>query len=349
MHPLRTLFTSLALLPFLAQADTFVLTNGDKIDGSIIRETDKSYIVEVNIAKTIKEEREIPKDKVLRILKPDPGIAAYEQLRNLVPTPDGLNAGDYRQRIELMTEFIEKYPANEHIRKAISIRDELRNEMRQVEEGSRKIDGVLYPAAELRENAYELDARVEARKIKDLAKQGKHLESLRAYQSFQKEYAYTKVNMDLVPIVKQLIAVHVGQVTEWRGTLEDRLVEREKGLARMTPGDRRASMRAIEEEKAQLNQLYRTETATMVGWVTPHPFGRLSLDYTIQYAKTELRRLENFLNRHFTDGGQIYRDLYKMKSQEAEDRLIREKIRTAQKLGIPNRYLDKFTLAAGSL
>ena len=81
MHPLRTLFTSLALLPFLAQADTFVLTNGDKIDGSIIRETDKSYIVEVNIAKTIKEEREIPKDKVLRILKPDPGIAAYEQLR----------------------------------------------------------------------------------------------------------------------------------------------------------------------------------------------------------------------------------------------------------------------------
>ena len=66
-QPLLSLITSLALLPMVAQAtDTFVLKNGDKVVGDLVRETEDSYVVEVHLAPTIRDEKVIPKDKVGR-------------------------------------------------------------------------------------------------------------------------------------------------------------------------------------------------------------------------------------------------------------------------------------------
>ena len=82
-----------------------------------------------------------------------------------------------------------------------------------------------------------------------------------------------------------------------------------------------------------------------MGWVTLHPFSKQSLDYTIQYSRTELRKIDTLLSRDFTDGGALFRELHKLKQQGAEDRVMREKMREAQHLKIPMRYLEKFALA----
>jgi hypothetical protein len=346
-RPLLITITLLGLLPSTAwSVDTFVLKNGDKVKGDLVRETKDSYIVEVHLAATIREERIIPKDKVVRITKPEAGLAEFELLREMVPTPDGLRAAEYKQRIELATQFIETFPANRHIRKAIEIRDELRDEMRQVEDGAVKIDGVLYPATELRENEYELDARVEVRKIKDLVAGGQRLTALRAYSDFQKDFAHTKAHLDLIPLIQKLIAAHSSQAAEWRSTLDFRVEEREKGLERMTPGGRRDSERAIKEEEENLRRRYRMETATQLGWVTLHPFCKEALDYTIQYAKSELRKIDSLLSNDFNDCGKLYRDLYQMKKQGADERSMNEKIRIMQKSGVPRTYLEKFSAGA---
>ncbi len=347
MHLLRNLLIAISLLPLAVMADTYVLKNGDRIEGDLIRETEDSYVLEVRLAPTIKDERVILKNDVKHIIKPDPGNEQFKQLRELVPAPDGLRVGDYKQRIELMTQFIEGFPANEHVRKAISIRDELRDEMRQVEDGAVKIDGVLYPATELRENAYELDARITSRKIKNLVSSRKHLQALRAYKEFQDEFYNTKVHLDLIPLMQQLISHHTTKAAEMRDTLNQRLEDREKGLETMTPSGRRASELAIQQEEDRLKRLFRTETSTQVGWVTVHPYSRQALDYTIQYSKTESGKLEAFLNKGFTDCGALYRELYKLKQQGADPKAISDKLRTCQRLGVPSRYLEKFALADG--
>jgi len=345
--PLLAILASLAQLTLVAQADTFVLNNGDKVEGALVRETEDAYIVEVRLAPTIREEQVIPKSKVLRVLKPDAGVVEFEQLRNMVPTPDGLRAGDYKQRIELLTQFIENFPANRDVRKAMEIRDELRDELRQVEEGGVKIDGVIYPATELRENEYELDARIEARKIKDLISGGQHLQALRAYTEFQNEFTYTKVHLDLIPLMQKLISTHSANAADALATLPDRIEMREKGLERMTPGDRRDSERAIQEEEDNLRRRFRMEAASGGGWVTPHPFCKESLDHTVQYAKSEMRKLDTLLSKEFIDCGQLFREVYLMNKQGADEKVLREKVRIMQKSRVPNRYLEKFTLAGG--
>ncbi|MGA0901035.1 MAG: PTPDL family protein [Luteolibacter sp.] len=344
-NPLLITLFIIALLPLAVQADTFVLKNGDKVKASLLRETADTYVVEVSLAPTIRDERVILKKDVVRIIKPAAGELEFKHLKDLLPAPDGLRAEEYEQRIELLARFIENFPANKDIRKAIAMRDELRAELSQVQDGAVKIAGVLYPAAELRVNQYELDARVEARKIKDLVNAGQHLQALRAYLDFQTEFNYTKVHLELIPLMQKLISLHFSQASQWRDTLDFRIEEREKGLMTMAPGDRRASERAIDEEKQTLLRLYRLETSTQAGWVSMHPFCKEALDHTVQFAKSELRKIDNLLSKDFTDGGAIYREVYQMQKQGADDKMLRDKVRILQKLGVPARYIQKFALA----
>lgn len=349
LRPLLITLALFGLYPLVAiAADTYVLKNGDKLIGDLIRETEDAYVVQVHLAPTIREEQVIAKSRVVRIIKPELGLAEFETLRDLIPTPDGLREGDYQSRIELVTQFIENFPANRNIRKAIDIRDELRDELRQVREGAIKIDGVLYPATELRENRYELDARIDARKIKELAAMGQYLGALKAYSEFQKEFNHTKVHLDLIPLIQKLITAHANQAVAWLDTLEVREEQRIKGLDRMTPGDRRDSERAIEAEKENLRRRYLLETVGEKGWVTLHPFCKEALNYTEQYAKAELRKIENLLAKEFIDCGQLYRELYLMKKQGADERVVREKLRLMQRANVPDRYREEFSSDLGN-
>jgi len=344
IRPFAAVFCILLSATLSLQADTYVLKNGRKLEADLIRETKDSYILEVKLAETIKEEREIPKADVVRIVKPEKGMKEYLELREMVPAPDGLKSWEYKQRVETMTRFLETYPSHSRIREVIEMRNELRDEMRKVEDGARKIDGILYPATELRENAYELDARIEARKIKDLVAQRNYLLALRAYYDFADEYGNTRVNEDLVPLIHKVIDLHVAQATEWLESYEDRVAEREKGLAMMQAADQRESRRAIQEEEDALQRRYQTESATRIGWVTTHPFCRQSLENTIQFAKSESRRIDNLLARKLGDAGEMYRELYRLYHKGADENLVRTKLREAQKLRIPNRYLEQLTL-----
>lgn len=57
---------------FAHAQDTYVLKNGDRLVGNLIRETDSTYHVEVRLAPTIKEERvdDIP-DPAQEVATPD--------------------------------------------------------------------------------------------------------------------------------------------------------------------------------------------------------------------------------------------------------------------------------------
>jgi len=336
---------SLLLLPVSAQADTYVLKNGRKIEARLISETETHYLLEVQLAATIKEEQKIDKNDVQRIIKPEKGLSEFEALKDLVPAPDGLKVAEYKQRIERLNAFLEQFPSSSKVRIIIDIRNELRDEMRLVEDGSVKIAGVLYPASEIRENAYELDAKVEAAKIKELVAAGLYLQALRAYKDFSDSYQYTSVNQEMIPLMLQVMRNHVAQAEEMRATYDQRVLEREKGFESMKLSDQHASRRAIEEQDEFLRKRYQTEVATQVGWVTTHPFCKQSLDYTVQFYRTESRRIEMLQSRVEGDAGELYRELYRLQQQGVDERLLRDKYREAQRLKIPKSYLEKLSRA----
>lgn len=343
--PFSVLTLTLLLFSPPLQADTYVLTNGRKLEGELVRETKDSYVIEVLLAPTIREEQVVKKKDVLRIIEPEKGMKEFLLLKEMVPAPDGLKVWEYQQQVKSLDEFIRKYPTHSKIRDVIEMREDMREEMRQVEDGAVKIDGVLYPATELRENAYELDARIEARKIKDMVSQRQYLHALRAYSEFVDDYSATRINEELAPLIQKVIEIHTNQASEWLDSYEQRVEERQNGLLSMKPSDRLTSERALAEEEDMLKRRYQSEVVNRVGWVTLHPFSKEALTHTLQFAKTETRRIENLLSRRLGDAGELYRELYRLYQQTADETLLRPKLREAQNLGIPKRYLEKLAMA----
>ena len=106
---LLPLAISLLSISLPSMAETLVLKDGSEIEGTILRETADSYVVEVPFSRTIKEERVISKDQVARIRRAQPDLVAFAAIKDYVPTPDLLDAADYKQRIDSIGKFLKEH------------------------------------------------------------------------------------------------------------------------------------------------------------------------------------------------------------------------------------------------
>ena len=105
------LITGLLSAPLCA--DTIVLKSGIEYQGKVISEDATNYLVEINVTKSIKDEKSIPKADVKEIRKESAESAEkadFEKVGILVPTPDQLSAQDYQERIQKAESFIATYP-----------------------------------------------------------------------------------------------------------------------------------------------------------------------------------------------------------------------------------------------
>ena len=93
-------------------ADTFILKDGTKLEGKILSEEKDAYLLEVQITKSIKDERKVLKTDVADITRVSLDIIAYEAIAKFTPTPDLLTAAEYLQKISTTEKFLEAHPAS---------------------------------------------------------------------------------------------------------------------------------------------------------------------------------------------------------------------------------------------
>ena len=106
MKPTRLL----RLLPLMAiasaAADTFELKDGTKLEGTILREEGDHYIVQVQVTKSIKDERRIPKSDVVAQVAEKKDETAFASIAKLAPAPDLLGEEGYATRIREIASFL---------------------------------------------------------------------------------------------------------------------------------------------------------------------------------------------------------------------------------------------------
>jgi hypothetical protein len=202
----HSVFLALCLASFAvpAMGDTFVLKDGTKLEGRIISEEGGEYLLEIQVTRTIKDQRRVPKADVAEIIAEKLDETAFLALPELVPTPDLLGAEEYQRRIELVETFIKSYPKSPRAADAEAILTTLKSEAAVVEGGGVKLDGKLIPAEEYRSNAYDIDAAVLAGKVRGHVAKGELLASLRAFDALSTEYATSAAFTEVTPLVLQV-------------------------------------------------------------------------------------------------------------------------------------------------
>ncbi len=337
--PIYIVAMSLCFSPHLL-ADVFALKDGTKLEGNLIRETDTTYVVEVQVTKSIKDERVLNKEDVTSISESREDLEMFKKIIPMTPTPDGLTAEEYRSRIKFITSFLVEYDESPKAKEARSSLMILRTELNQIIEGAVKIGGVIITPEQRVENAYDIDAQVEALKIKRLIEERKFSAVLRAFDEFEKDYQLSSVYAELLPDIQKVITSYAQEVYGSLQTYDQRVANREEGLKQMSGDSRSDSEKAIEAQTEALRSRFDAEKSARQKWVSVHPYSKESLQYTMSLAKQEIKRLGNIDAISSTDGGKLYRE-YKLKFEREPDPKARARLASELKRsGLPERHVS---------
>lgn len=341
-----TALLSCVVFAFPVLADTFVMKDGSKLEGAVLRETPDSYVVEVQVTKSIKDERSLAKADVASVVREKPDAPAFERIAGFVPVPDALTSDEYALRIRAVEKFLTDHRGSDRSKEAKEMLATLKAEANEILAGGVKLNGKIITPSEYRANAYDIDARIEAAKIKRLADAARYPEALRAFAAFDRDFSKTSSHRELLPLIKRVIPSYLAGIAESSASFDARIKERNTGLERMAPADRRGSQTAIAEQDAEFESRFKAEKDANIGWVTTHPFFKPSLDQTISFGKQELARLDAAAAAPEADAGKTYRDALTLIQSGGNQAGISAAISAARNAMVAQRYIENLEAAA---
>jgi hypothetical protein len=305
----RTLCCLVTSLAFQANADTFSLADGSTLQGTILSEDETSYVLEVQVTKSIKDERVVAKADVVKIQREKKDLTAFEPIAKLVPTPDALTAEQYASRISAVEKFLKEHRGSAKSKEARAILATLKAEANEVQAGGIKIKGKMLAASDYRANALDIDAGLQEAQIREFLAKGAYVAALRAFSGFDREFKNANAHAALKPLILQAISSYLAQIEQTLAGYETRLKERETGLQRMNLDARRNTQSALAEEAAAIEARFKAEKDAKLGWVTTDPYFKPSLEETLTFGKQETTRLSAIAPTPLGgDAGKAYRE-----------------------------------------
>ena len=343
---------NLATLTFLAtasllSADTFTMKDGTTIEGAITSEDAEKYTLEVQVTKSIKDERTILKADVVKVEREQPDLVAFAEIKLLFPVPDLSGDDEYGRIAQRIQKFLQDHPASGKSKEAKEMLTTIKAESAQIAAGGLKFNGQIITPADYKKNACELDARVHEAKIRTLIKDGKLLVALRLFSDFDEDFRGTLPYNALIPLIQQAIQAHVTESKQALETLDERTRKRAQGLERMSQEDRGVTGNAIKDEEAEIEALFTTQAASDVAWVTTHPFHKASLESTVKQGEVELSRLVTMKTSLGQDTGRAYREAWTV-IQGGNPAAVTAALATAKTAGLSVRYLDMLQNASNN-
>ena len=321
-------------------ADTFTLKDGSVLEGTILKQEADTYVIEVNVTKTIKDERKIAKADVLKVVSAKPDELAFAAITDLVPTPDFLTADDYPEKIATVTRFLDQNKGSFKSKDARAMLETLKAEAAAISAGGIKLGGKVIPHSEYLANAYDIDARIQEAKIRKLVDEGELFEAVRTFAAFDRDYRTTLSYGSLAPFMVQVVRTYVAETKQLLLTLDARTKQREVGLDRMAVQDRKITEAAIKAEAAEIEARYQSEKKNTGVWVTTNPYHKASLEDTVRFGEQEITRLAPVKTTLGVDGGKCFRDAYAAAHGRGDAAALTAALTAAKAAMVAPRYLE---------
>ncbi|MEY3394604.1 MAG: hypothetical protein RL346_840 [Verrucomicrobiota bacterium] len=326
----------------LAVADTIVLNNGESFEGKLISEDATHYIFELQVTKSIKDERKFLKSEIKSVTKRPADLEDFDQLKDLVPVPDLIDVAGYQERLKKLSAFAQAHPKSSKLREVKAMQENLEQEMAVVTAGGFKLAGLLVSQEAYLADAYAYDQKILVKKIQHEMGRRNFIGALRLFSQFEASFSEGKMREELISGIRQVLTVYRATLADSLATYDARMKEREEGLVRMSPENRADTELAIAEEMTELRNRFTREKAEKNPWITPHANLKETMIEAMRQADAEIRRLDAPSKRQALESPleEVYRNAWlRMPTATAEDRkLIME---NAKRDRMPVHYLNK--------
>jgi hypothetical protein len=323
------------------------MKNGEKIEGTVLREEGENYVVEVHVTSRIRDEKMIPRADVVRIEKTPEFEKAFVEIADLTPAPELLTKEEYEDRIKKLKDYIEAFPESPKNKKVEEMIGILEEELLLIKDGGFKLGEDIIDAEEYEANAYEYDALIAEKKIRDAVARRDYLGALRGFDSYETALGTAEGHAGLASLMLQVLGAYSESLAESLSSIDSRLAAREAGLARMSPAGRAKSLRALEAEQAQLEERLQQEKTAKIKWITPNAYHKGSLEEAQRQATAEIARLDKLETENDTLLSELYRTAWEKLEAATDDLEKKTIIEAAKENNLPEAYLEKLHKRAG--
>lgn len=343
----RQLFRLLPLLAIAsAAADSFELKDGTKFEGTIIKEDGSDYIIQVQVTKSIKDERRIPKADVVSQVAEKKDETEFAKLAGMLPVPDMQDEEAYTACILAVEKFLKAYPKSPKAEEALKMIDVLEGEKAIVVDGGVKFGGKMIPASERAPKAYGLDASMIFAAVKESGDKGETTGALRLWTKLETGFPGSSAYKDNIPYAVALMKRQLASVTSTLAGLDARVKARAAGLAGMSEGDRSRSQAAIDEQQEAYLARLAEEKAAGVKWPSLDAHVKAPLEETRRQLENEIRRLGNLDTTNLPKTEQAYEDAYAAIKNATSKQEVDSALSTARSSNMPQAYLDQLAAVA---
>jgi hypothetical protein len=325
------------LLTTATPADTIILKNGTRYEGRVLTDQGDSYLLEIQVTRSIRDERRVPKAEIEKIEKIDPSNTAFADLAQLADTPDLLSDAGYQARLRQLNDFLADYPASKHNRDVRELIARLETEQKAIAAGSVKLGGRLISPAERQADAVAIDAAVLAQQMREAAEAGSLIEALRIFDSLDHQFAGAQPHREALDLAKRVLTTLRGQVAGWLASLESRLNERKVGLDRMPDDDRQRAVAIFKQQQQALQAKQAAEKAAGVKWASLDHFDKKNLDETLRRIDSESNRLDRLDPSRLTAPDQAYRTAW-TQLEGADDKQTKSILNEVKRARLPETY-----------
>ncbi len=334
---------TLGLCMPVGMADKILLNNGESLEGKVISEDATHYLFEIQVTKTIRDEKKILKTDVKSIAKKAADTEDFEKLKGLIPTPDLMDVREYEEGLKKLDEFATSYPQSTKLADVKSIREKLNQELTVVREGGFKLSGELIKHEDYQADAYTYDQKILVKQIQQEISRGSFIGSLRLFSQFEANFSNGQMRAELLPEIRQVLTTYRATLADSLASFDERIKMREDGLAKMSPEIRADTEKAIQEQLDQLRSRFEKERTEKNFWVTPDAYLQESIVEALRQVDTEMKRLDGNSKRVEAPKAPLeetYRNAWSKlpTATEAEQKEILE---NAKKDRMPEAYLAK--------
>jgi hypothetical protein len=274
-----------------ALADTVFLTNGERLDGRILSESDTEVVIEVQVSPTIRDERKIPRSDVASVEKEAPSEIAYRNIAGFRPGPGIRTPEWYEAAISALESFLSQYPSSPRAQEIRKNLDALTAERRKFEAGEVKFAGRWMLPEEAELHRPDVEANKLFIEMQRLAEAGDHVAALNTFGSIEKQAAGSRIYPDAIELALRVMPVLQREVERRMQTLKAELQERDLGVARAAEPEKSQMIAAIKAEDAREEALLAAAEKARLKWKPLLPRNEKSLTALKTVIPQETKRL----------------------------------------------------------
>jgi len=324
-HIVLSVIVTLALF-HSAQADTVILKDGKKLEGQILSQTDTEIVIEYSVTHSIKDQKTLTRDQILKIDALPKDDKAFADLGDLSSPPTVLNTSFYDLLIDnKIPEFLAQYSYSRHISE---LREDVRlleSERSRVRQGDRKINGAWITAAQIQNDPYGFGAMIKFSGMKELAATNDPVGALRSYELIEKNYPGSEVMPDALDLGIKQIGVLQGNLNSAKANFPVIEKTRQDAIAQAPADQAKQLKESIEKENTAAKGSMSAAAADGSKFFPVFPNNKDALEALQSLINSENARLLKLQALGMRDGIKATAECAKLlaegKTKEAQEQL----------------------------